>query len=146
MVLYALTYGANATAFAGIIRWGRGWERVAVGALMVSILADPFLAPLSIGTWRAGVAIPNAVLLAALWASAHRSDRWWLIAASSLQLVIVATHLLPVLTSVHLVWSGFMLRRSLYVIMSLVFLAGAWEALADRRLRRGTQHGLAIRS
>lgn len=130
---YAVVYGLNLVAFALILWRGEPIERWTVGVLVVSIVLSDALSSVSVGTWRAGVAGTNLLLLAALWPLAIRANRYWIVWVAAAQLVTVLTHLLPVMTDNHLVGSGYILRRWLWIIQSALFFLGAAEIWLARR-------------
>lgn len=130
---YAVVYGLNLVAFALILWRGEPIERWTVGVLVVSIVLSDALSTITIGTWRAGVAGTNVVLLTTLWLLAIRANRYWIVLVAAAQLVTVLTHLLPVMTDSHLVGSGYILRRWLWMIQSALFFLGAGEIWLARR-------------
>ena len=141
-MIYVLTYALNLIAFVLIWRWGGTWDRAAVAGLVLSIILGPWVSLIDIGSWRAGIAVLNTAVLAMLWVCARKADRWWLIAASSLQLVTVASHAIPWLTPVNQVSSGYLLRRGLWFALSGLFFLAAFELRAAQpyRLMKGKFH------
>lgn len=144
---HAIVYVLNLAAFVLILRWGEPIERWTVGVLVISIVLSDILSVVTIGTWRAGVAGTNLLLLIALWLVAMRANRYWIVLVTSAQLVAVLSHLLPVMTDSHLVGSGYILRRWLWLLQSAVFFLGAGEAwLAGRHARlTGGEDRLPVR-
>lgn len=134
-------YAINLAAFVLLVRNGKQEDWWAAGLFILSLIASPFLEPLTFGTWRAGSCVLNSITLVVLWAIAFRGDRWWLILATIIQTVTTATHLIPLFDHGLLVWSGVLLRNVLYILLSGVFFMGAWEAWADQRFRQEANHG-----
>jgi hypothetical protein len=123
----------NLIAFILIWRQGSTLDRVAVGVIAAAIIIGAFAWTFTIGTWRAGTAALNLALFLAMWLLAERHDRWWLVIFCSLQLLIIATHLLPVMSDAHFTMSGFVVRQVLWGLITLLLFAGAWECWAARK-------------
>jgi hypothetical protein len=138
-VLATAIYAFNLLAFAFLLWRGRCADRIAVAAFALAIVAEPLVGALTVGSWRAGTSGLNLVLFVIVWWLAERADRWWLVFVASAQFVIVATHAMPLLSENAILWSGIALRNGLYVLISLLFLVGAFEAWADRRIRTGAR-------
>lgn len=134
-MLATAIYAFNLVAFALLLWRGRCADRIAVAAFAVAIVAEPLVGALTAGSWRAGTSVLNLALFVIVWWLAERADRWWLVLVASAQFVIVATHAMPLLSQNAFVWSGIALRNGLYVLISLLFLVGAFEVWADRRIR-----------
>lgn len=125
----------------GAVAWrGDRCERITVAVILAAILVEPFLQPIQISTWRIGVAVGNVALFLALWLLAERAERWWLVFAASIQLLIVATHLIPLTTDQSYTWSGVSLRLGLWSVLSLILFVGAWEAWAARKYAQEGAH------
>ena len=130
--------GANALAFALIARRGRWTDRLAILVLIGAIVIEELVDGLYWGGWRIGVAITNLVLFLVLWILAELGNRWWLVFASGFQLIIVLTHLIPLLRPGYLVDTGVAIRLLLWGLLSITFFVGALEAwAADRFAREG---------
>lgn len=138
----AILYGFNALGFGVLLRWGGRPERVAAMLMIAFIAATPFASALRIGDWRIGTALCDLVLLIGLLVLSERHGRWWLIFAASAQLVVVVTHVVPILASDEFALAGYFLRLGFWLLISITLFFGAWEAWADRKYRlEETRHG-----
>ena len=125
----------------GLLFWrGRGVERIASPIFLVAIFIEPILHPLQIGTWRVGSLLANLGLFLALWKLSERADRWWLVVAAAIQLVILITNLMPLMTGDFTTHTGVAIRSGLWVGISFTLFAGAWEARAAKRFEREGPH------
>ncbi|RZI98648.1 MAG: hypothetical protein EON90_12660 [Brevundimonas sp.] len=127
---------ANLAALVLLVSKGDASERWAAGFILLTIVSEIFVDGLTIGTWRLGIALVNAGLLAAFWILATRADRWWLIFASAVQLLIVISALMPILSGGFMVHTGIAIRLGLWTLVSLILFFGVWEACAARRLSK----------
>ena len=120
--------------------YGGAEERV-VGVLVLALLlAVRPLEPLQLGTWRAGIAALDLAFFVVVAAMALLRDRWWLTALAGFQLIVVLTHLVPLIAQHrHFTWTGVTVRLEVWVLICLTFFAGAWEAWAARRFARESQ-------
>lgn len=127
----------------GLMLWRGGWpERIAAMLLIAAVLVEPLVIGVTYGTWRIGIASLNLALLIGLGVLAFRAHRWWLIPAVGIQLVIVLTHLLPLLTYSLGTWTGATMRLALWATLSLLFFAAAWEGWAAKRFAQEGGHEL----
>lgn len=132
---------ANLVAF-GLMLWRGDWpELIAAPLIAVAIFVEPLLYPIQIGTWRLGSGLLNLVLFLVLWVLSERADRWWLVFAAAIQLIIFITNLMPLMTGDFTTHTGVAIRSGLWVGISLTFFASVWEAGAARRFaREGASH------
>lgn len=131
---------ANLVAL-GLLFWRGGrTERFTALIILAAIFAEPFLHPVQVGTWRMGSLLVNLCLFLALWTACERSDRWWLVVASAIQLVILITHLMPLMTSDFTTHTGVAIRSGLWAGISLTLFAGVWETWAAKRFEREGRH------
>lgn len=138
----AILYGFNALGFIALWRWGEWPERVAAAMTVVFIAVTPFVGQLHLGSWRVGVGLSDLALLIGFVILSERRGRWWLILASSAQLAVVVTHIVPMLVPGEFALAGYVLRLGFWLLISITFFIGAWEAWADRRYRlEETHHG-----
>ena len=126
---------ANLGAFALMCVRGGAPERWAVALVLASFLLTPLAQGVVLGSWRVGVAGVNLALFIALWMLAERWGRWWLIAVTGFQLIILLTHFLPLMTVTHLVNTGVLARKIFWVGISIFFFVAAWEGWAAKRYR-----------
>lgn len=128
---YAL-YAGTFVSMGLLLRFGGRPERAAVLLVAVSLLLEPFAQGVTLNTWRIGTAGLNLALLAGFWVMAEKWDRWWLVLASSLQLIVVLTHLMPVMAPEFGVNTGVTIRLLMWTMIVVSMFGGAWEAAADR--------------
>ena len=126
--LYLVTF----VGLAVLMKFGSRPERIAVALILLTLLAEPFAQGITLNTWRIGTGGLNLLLLAGLWIMAEKWDRWWLVLASSLQLIVVLTHLMPVMESGFGVNTGVTIRLIMWALIVVSMFVGAWEAAADR--------------
>jgi hypothetical protein len=65
----------------------------------------------------------------------ERRGRWWLVLATSAQLGVIITHIIPLIAPGDSVMASYALRMGFWIVISFAFFIGAWEAWADRRYR-----------
>ena len=131
---------ANLVAL-GLLFWrGGGVERIASPIFLVAIFIEPFLHPLQIGTWRVGSLLANLGLFLALWALSEKADRWWLVVSAAIQLVILTTNLMPLMTGDFTTHTGVAIRSGLWVGISFTLFGGVWEARTAKRFEREGPH------
>lgn len=131
---------ANLVALALLLWRGDRVERFAALTLLAAIFIEPFAYPLQAGTWRVGGLLVNLGLFLGLWLAAERANRWWLVLASALQLVIFLTHLMPLMTPEFTTHTGVVIRSGLWAGVSLTLFAGVWESRAAKRFEREGPH------
>lgn len=137
----AVTVIIGITLLGVLALWRYGaWEERLVGAMVIVLLVLVRLVePLQVGTWRAGVAGLELTFLIAILALVYLRDRWWLTALAGFQLISVLTHVAILVAPHHLVWTAVTVRLGVWLLICVTFLAGAWEAWADRRHAREGQ-------
>jgi hypothetical protein len=123
LTLSVIQYGSFAIsliALAMLLVAGRTAERVASATLIALMFASPYLA-------REGPvshALVSGSALAILLFLALRYERWWLIGAAGLQLVVFSTHFAPLLISQERIWGTVTLRIVLWqALMALCLFA-----------------------
>ncbi len=130
---------ANVAAVLLLLRHGEWPERVAVGLVVFSWVGARLLAPLEIDNWRLGAAIVDTIILIAFWVMALRAHRWWLLPATGFQNIAFITYLVPWIVQGeagrYFVWTGVTIRMGVWLVISIILFAGAWEAWAARRFR-----------
>ena len=109
-----------------MVRGGKG-DRFAVATIAVLMFAEPVVQPFQIGTWRAGLFALNLLAFLLLWRLSERFDRWWIIIAASAQLLIVVSHLLPLMAPGQYNWTLATLRLFLWTIVALACVLGVYE-------------------
>ena len=133
--LTVLQYGLLAisiVALAMLLMAGKTAERVAAVTLFVLMFASPYLA-------REGPiahALLSGCALAVLVFLALRYDRWWLIGAAGLQLVVFSTHFAPLLIPQQTIWGAVTLRIVIWqALMALCLFAigeSRWASYAQK--------------
>lgn len=123
-------------ALALLLAAGKTPERVAATTLTCLMFISPYLT-------REGpvwVASASGITLAVLVVLALRYERWWLIGAAGLQLVIFSTHFAPLITPQQYIWPGITLRLILWGgLMALCFFAigeSRWAPYAEHKRPR----------
>lgn len=136
---------ANVIAL-GLFLWRGQWpERIGAGLIAAAVVAEHFAQGLVVGTWRLGLLLVNLGLFSGLVYLSERWDRWWTVLAGAFQLVLVLTFLMPVMTSEFSNHTGVAIRLCLWAVISLILLAGAWEAQAARRFAlEGASNGHSV--
>ncbi|HEV7227753.1 hypothetical protein [Brevundimonas sp.] len=131
----------------GLVAWHGGTiDRAAGAAIVLAAVVEPFVDHVTVGTWRVGVGALNLAQFLVLWALAERGGRWWLELIASLQLLIFATHLMPLLSPDHYTRTGVSLRLALWGLVSVLLFAAAWECWAARKFaREGHDHVQDVR-
>lgn len=125
----------------GLMAWRGEWpERVAASILVVAIFVEPLLHPIQLGTWRLGSLVVNLVLFLVLWTLSEKADRWWLVVATAIQLIILITNLMPLMSGDFTTHTGVAIRSGLWVGISLTLFAAVWEAGAAKRFEREGRH------
>lgn len=104
--------------------------------IVATIISEPLVQGVQVGTWRVGILGVNALLLAGLWVLAELFDRWWLVLVSALQLVLVLSALMPLMAAPFAVDTGVAVRLALWSAISLVLFVGHYEAGAAKRFAR----------
>lgn len=114
----------TAVSIALLLWKGRQPERLAGLCLLVLMVGSGFVdlqAP-----WRVmALSVTAAVILG--WLSLA-FDRWWLVFALGLQLLAVATHLIPLVDPDYRIWAAVTLRLTIWVGLMLLALFGVLES------------------
>lgn len=134
LTLSVVQYGSfvvSVVALATLLAAGRTPERAAAAALVCLMFASPYLA-------REGPvahAFASGSALAILVFLALRYERWWLIGAAGLQLVVFSTHFAPLLVPQERIWGAVTLRIVLWqALMALCLFAigeSRWASYAN---------------
>lgn len=117
------SFAVSVIALAVLLAAGRTAERVAAATLFVLMFASPYLAregPLA-HALLSGFALAILVLLAL------RYERWWLIGAAGLQLVVFSTHFAPLLMPQERIWGAVTLRIVLWQTLMLLCIFALGE-------------------
>lgn len=131
------------TALALLFWQGERPERICVALTVVALLVTPFVDHVETAHVRWLVAVVDAGLFGAYATLSLRYHRYWLIPLAGYQLIIVVTHIVPVLRSDYLVWTAVTVRLMVWVAMMFTVIFGAWEArqIRKHRLKEVLHHG-----
>jgi hypothetical protein len=123
-------FAISIIALAMLLVAGKTAERIAATTLVILMFASPYLA-------REGPvahALVSGSAFAILAFLALRYERWWLIGAAGLQLVVLSTHFAPLLIPQETIWGAVTLRIVIWqALMALcVFAIGEsrWASYA----------------
>lgn len=115
-----VSFAVSIIALAMLLAAGRTAERVAAATLIVLMFASPYIA-------REGPvahALVSGSAFAILVFLALRYERWWLIGAAGLQLVVFSTHFAPLLVPQETIWGAVTLRIIIWqALMALCLFA-----------------------
>lgn len=115
--------GLSVVSMALLFWKGRRPERIA-GLCLLGLMIGSGLVDYD-GAWKvAALSVTAAVVLA--WLSLAY-DRWWLIFALGLQLLAVATHLIPLVDPDYRLWAAVTLRLAIWTGLMLLALFGVLE-------------------
>lgn len=103
---------------------GRRPERIAGACLLILMVGSGWVDQNPV--WQLFLLSFSAAAVLA-WLSLAYS-RWWLIFALGLQLLTVATHLVPLIDSDHRIWAAVTLRLAIWVGLMLLALFGVLES------------------
>lgn len=113
----------------GLQLWkGRNPERIAAFAFLTAMLVTPLVDGFQIGGLRWGVSLVSISLFGALLWLSLKADRWWLIAAAGMQLLVIATYPVALLTPDGQIWATVTFRIVVWVGLMLLALFGVWES------------------
>lgn len=131
-----------------LLTWRGDWPERLAALLVLALLAlEPLAFSLKVEAWRVGGLLVNLGFLIGLVWLAERWDRWWLVFAAALQLLLFMTFIMPLMTDEFSVRTGISVRLGLWGGISLLLFAGAWEAWAARRFaQEGDNHDQTLRS
>jgi hypothetical protein len=114
------TFAVSVIALAMMLAAGKTAERLAAITLTMLMIASPYLA-------REGPiahALASGLAFAILVFLALRYERWWLIGAAGLQLVVFSTHFAPLLIAQETIWGAVSLRIVIWqMLMALCLFA-----------------------
>jgi len=125
--LTAIQYGsfaASVIALAILLAAGKTPERVAAAALVALMFASPYLAR----EGPIGHAFVSGSALAVLISLALRYERWWLIGAAGLQLVVFSTHFASLVIPQERIWGAVTLRIILWQALIALCLFAIGES------------------
>ncbi|KQY96562.1 hypothetical protein [Brevundimonas sp. Root1423] len=127
-----------------LLVFGRPAERIAGTAFLVDMIGTPLVDHLHMGELRYGVAILSVGVFATLFVLSLRTDRWWLIAATGVQLLSMGLWVATVFGDLQ-VWGAVTVRIVIWTQLMLLALFGVWEARAAPYARPSTSAGPAVR-
>lgn len=128
-----------------LLVFGRLAERIAGAAFLTDMLGTPLVDHLHIGELRYGVALLSLGVFATLSALSLRADRWWLIAATGVQLLSMGLWVATMFGDLQ-VWGAVTVRIVIWTQLMLLALFGVWEARAAPYARSSTSSGPRVRS
>jgi hypothetical protein len=111
-------------ALALLLAAGKTPERVAATTLTCLMFVSPYLTREG-PVWPA---LASGVTLVILVALSLRYERWWLIGASGLQLVVFSTHFAPLISPQQYIWPSITLRLILWGGLMALCLFAIGEA------------------
>lgn len=115
-------------ALAYLLVAGRWPDRLAGLALLVAMVGTPLVDGWYVGGVRVGVAFLGFSLFASLLGLALTADRWWLIAATGVQLLSVGSWILTLLQPETQIWAGVSFRMLVWLQLMILACLGVWEA------------------
>lgn len=128
---------ANLIALALLLRYGGTEDRLGAVVFAGALIITPFVDHVLWGSWKAGAAGVDVLMLIGFWILAERYDRWWLVMAAGFQLIAVITFVIPWFQpGAYFVWTGVTLRIGVWLLLSITLFIGAWEAWAAQRFAR----------
>ncbi|MBA3999165.1 hypothetical protein [Brevundimonas sp.] len=128
---------ANLIALALLLRFGGRQDRLGAVVFTGALIITPFVDHILWGSWKAGAACVDALMLIGFWTLAERYDRWWLVMAAGFQLIAVITFVIPWFQpGAYFIWTGVTLRIGVWLLLSITLFIGAWEAWAAQRFAR----------
>ena len=136
VALYTILALTLAAVVALAVR-GRLAERWAAVAITATTLAPLPLQHLEYANGRWALALVSVAFSASLVFLSLRFDRWWLLAATGIQLAATASYAVAWIQPDLMLWSGVAFRRVLWGQLMIVALIGAFEPYeiqdSDRR-------------
>lgn len=112
-----------------LLLWrGRGPDRIAAVALLVTQTATPFMAVYEVEGVRVGVAGLSLLLTLTLIGLACQGRRWWLLAAAGVQLVAVSSWIYQILDPGAQVWAAVTFRIIVWMELMALAVFGLFEA------------------
>lgn len=126
----------NLLALGLLVRHGELPDRLVAIMVTACMVVEPMVDHITIGTWRVGVGALNLFQFLVIWAMAERADRWWLVLLGSLQMLIVSTHLMPLISPDYFTRTGVYLRQGLWGLISILLFVAVWECRAATRFER----------
>lgn len=117
---------------------GRTPERIAGAVFALVMFGAPFVDGLRMGQFRWGVAATGLILFASLLGLGLKVDRWWLLAASGVQLLSVILWIVSMGGDVQ-VWAAVTIRIVIWTQLMALALFGVWESRAAPYAKRSDQ-------
>lgn len=131
-------FAVSIIALAMLLAAGKTAERIAALTLIALMFVSPYVAR-GDATAHAFVSGFAFVVLASL---ALRYERWWLIGAAGLQLVVLSTHFAPALVPQETIWGAVTLRIVIWqaLMVLCIFAIGEcrWAPYAQNKRRSKT--------
>lgn len=127
-----------------LLVFGRPAERIAGAAFLTDMLLTPLVDHLHVGEFRYGVAILSFGVFTTLFALSLRADRWWLIAATGVQLLAMGLWAATIFGELQ-VWGAVTVRIVIWTQLMLLALFGVWEARVAPYARPLTSAGPTAR-
>lgn len=132
--MFGLVLIASNTVACALLLWqGEKVEWKAVAMIVAATVCEALLGRWLIGTWSIGLAMTNLALFLGLWWLTERHDRWWTFLAASVQLVILASHLVPLISSGFRRWTLMTIQAGLWTTVSILLFLGVVEAWLARQ-------------
>lgn len=127
-----------------LLVFGRPAERTAGTAFLIDMVGTPLVDHLHAGELRYGVATLSFGVFATLFVLSFRTDRWWLIAATGVQLLSMGLWVATVFGDLQ-VWGAVTVRIVIWTQLMLLALFGIWEARTAPYARPSTSAGASLR-
>lgn len=131
------------SALAYLLVAGRWPDRLAGLALLIAMVGTPLVDGWYVGGVRVGVAFLGFGLFASLLGLALTADRWWLIAATGVQLLSVGSWVLTLLQPDIQIWAGVSFRMLVWTQLMILACLGVWEARRAPYARPTKNHSTA---
>lgn len=105
--------------------WRGRWPERIAGVCLLVLMVGSGMVDRNPG-WQLLLLSASAAAVLAWLSLAY--DRWWLVFALGLQLLNVATHLIPLIDSDYRIWAAVTLRLAIWVGLMLLALFGVLES------------------
>ncbi len=119
---------ASLIVILAMARWGRTPERIVAFAFAATMYGTPLVGWIVVEGAPIGVSAISLTLFATMLFLALRVDRWWLLAASGVQLLSICTWGLHHATNDIEVWGGVTVRLIIWVALMAIGSMGVLEA------------------
>jgi hypothetical protein len=128
MTTTQLFVGSLSALSIGLQLWkGRRPERIAALAFLIAMSATPLVDGFELNGLRWGVGLVSVSLFGALVWLSLTADRWWLLAAAGVQLLVIATYPVALFTPDGQLWASTTFRIVVWIELMLIGLIGVWE-------------------